>query len=356
MIKKRTILFIGMIVMSIVMVTPAAVPAGDMGDDDILGREVRGDPGAEQFRNTDLPTALYSMLVEDYGFLKERRFKGSLTALRITAVPKALRLPGSRGYRLLAASTLRKGYRVYVIIPTVDVKYFSGKIRKRERVYITYTPYGVYGGAPVLKLDGKIGVEEKVEKGVISGAMARYYPAKEGDEWKVIIGNNLRVLNYKIDEIKGSTARGSVRETTPGGTEPDKVNTLLIIYDNTSITVIEGGTDSMGQQFKSSDLVLKAPLKIGTRWDARKEDQVKKREIVAVNTSVEIDGRQFGDVLVVREDSIIKVDEQKRYYAATYYFYSGGVGFIGCKITAADTPESIKTHENIDDWFIKRSD
>ncbi len=351
---KKLYFIIVFVVAAAIMADRSALPLNNGAPDkEVKGRKEVIAP--DDYTSSKLPMVLYSMLMEDSAFLKGEKFKGSLIGGKIIGIPASLRSKTGKNDRLLLAYTRLNGSRVYIIIPREKISYFSKKIRKKEKIYFSFIPVGIYYQAPLVSFLDSYGDEESVKK-VISGGIAEYYPVREGDQWSIIIGTNLKQIKYTITEVKGNTAKGTVRESIPGSPESEKPGELVVAFSADTVTVLESGTDAAGLQFKSSDVILKGPLKIGTRWTVSRDDQDKKREIIALNTSVVIGEKQYENVLVVREDSIVKSSDQQIYYAAAYYFYSRGIGFIGCKITAANSTDTIKNYDTIEDWFIKRSD
>lgn len=306
--------------------------------------------------NAKLPRLTYRMLLNDHDFLKGEKFYGTLYPIRVSDVPSALRRKAGADTRLLKASITSRKHALYVIIPKSGAGRVSEFAKKKKQLSIVYTPLGVHAGLPLISLIEEIGAEsgERISTDFFATGIARYYPAPKGARWTIAVGRNVRLLEYEISASEKGKVSGIRRESVPGRPESEKITPFRVDYTGNSIAVAVESRDANGQASFKSDVLVKGPLKKGVRWISSADGVERQREILSTNDTVVIGEIEYRDVLVVREDSRLSAGDDSTYVAVTYYFYAPGVGFIGCKIDSAESPDSIRPHGEIHEWFMSR--
>jgi hypothetical protein len=309
----------------------------------------------EDPRYGNIPRLSYMILNEDPDFLAGEKFKGILLPAYSVKMPRSLssRVPAKSV--LFMARTSKGNHPVYVIVPAEGRKEVERLIKPRKRLFLVYTPITVHKGIPAVRLLENIGAEA-AETMTVKTGIAKYYPAPAGLSWRMVVGRNVRVLEYEILEQKRNYAKGVKREIVPGRQDPVRTTEIHIYYEKDRVKVVEEGVDALGASFKQSDVVVKTPLTVGASWTVSMSGEERKREIVGVGESVIAGSREYKDVLVVREEAVTGTPEGTSYFSVTYYFFGAGVGFIGCKIDAADVRENLKPPGEIEEWFIQRTD
>ncbi len=343
----------GILIAAVLLYFPGkSYPAGP---DNLKGENQREDYSIfESSEYKDLPRVSFKLLIEDSEFLKGEKFKGILYPRKFTRAPWALVPVVGKNKNILIACSRSGKNSMYVIVPETVKKRITRLIKARGRMYFIYTPVSTLGNMPVVQMIDEVTAEPAADT-LIPSELSRYYPAIKGSKWTIEVGRRVRIIEYEILEIKKNYAKGTKREIIPGKTGSEKINDFYIYYDRDKITTVEEGFNSAGVPYKQSDVILKTPLSIGTRWSVKTDNEERKREIAGVHDTVTVGVREFKDVAVVREDSSVQ-SEGGGYFAVTYYFYALDVGFIGCKIDSADQIENLKQYNQIDDWFIQRSE
>lgn len=307
-------------------------------------------------RYSAIPRATYRILAEDYEFLRDERFKGVVCPDKIMQLPKSLATHAHDDYKLLKAKTVARKNIIYVIIPENVVTRVREAIKMKRKFYIVYTPVDIYGGFPVVKFVEEIeGESTRAETPEKLEGIWRFYPAQKGDAWSIVIGRNVRIIEYEINDVSKNFAKGIQRTRVPGRPDLDKTADFSIFYDKKQITTIEEGFNGRNAPYKKTDIILQEPLKPGTIWKVRVGNEDRERKIIAVNETVTIGIREYTNVIVVKEDASAAGDGGAGFYAATYYFYSADVGFIGCKIDSSFSKDGLRNFNQIDDWFMQRS-
>jgi hypothetical protein len=303
----------------------------------------------------NIPRLSYKMLREDPEFLAGEKFKGIVLPAHAVKMPRSLTSSVAGKSVLFMARTSKGNHPVYVIVPAEGRKEVERLVKPKKRLFLVYTPVTAYKGVPVIHLLENIGAEA-VEAMTVKTGIAKYYPAPAGLAWRMVVGRNVRILEYEILEQKRNYAKGVKREIMPGRQDPVRTTEIHIYYEKDRVKVVEEGIDALGASFKQSDVVIKTPLKVGASWTVSMSGEERKREIAGVGESVIAGSREYKDVLVVREEAVTGTPDGSSYFSVTYYFFGAGVGFIGCKIDAADVRENLKPPDQIEEWFIQRAD
>ena len=328
------------------MITGAAGPG--------WGIDVRPESSAGH----DYPRLTYRMLLNDGEFLKGEKFTGVIYPREIMkSVPAVRRITGP-GMRMVKAVTTGRKYALYVVIPEGSVPRISSLIGKNKPFPLVYSPVGLYAGLPVIKLIRDPGAEDEksVAKDYFSTGIASYYPGNPGAKWTIAIGKNVRLLEYEITEARPGISIGLRQESVPGRPDLDKRTPFMIEYTKNSVMVSMETRDETGQAAMKGDILIKGPIVSGTRWVSVVDGIERRREITSTDAAVTTDTAEYRSVMVVKEESSVKTGDGVQYIAVTYYFYAPGVGFLGCKIDSAETPEGIRPYEEISDWFMQRVD
>ncbi|HSV96553.1 MAG TPA: hypothetical protein VLM75_06410 [Spirochaetota bacterium] len=306
----------------------------------------------------ELPRLTYRMLQNDHDFLKGEKFQGAIYPVKILKMPAGLGKTAGADMRLVRATIANRKHSLYVIIPKNAAIRVSELARKKKVLSLVYTPVGVYGGLPLIKL-----IEESDDDpaGSISAdffktGIAQYFPAPKDARWTIAVGKDIRLLEYEVSEILKGKARGIRRESIPGRPDSEKMTPFIVEYSANSITVSVEARDGMERPVLKSDVLIRGPLKNGTRWISAADGVERQREIISTNETVMAGEVEYRDLLVVKELSKLSSGGDSTYIAVTYYFYAPKVGFIGCKIDSAESANSIRSHAEISDWFMRRID
>ncbi len=351
----RTIIFM-MLVLACVF--PAQIPAAEQSDEsaNIIGDEELSDrtsssPPAE---SRGLPRLKYRLLLEEHEFLAGVKFEGAVYPVRVQKIPASLRKISGRRAMLALARTRHAKYSLYIIVPPEIQPHVRSLVKSKGKLSFIYTPTGVYGGLPVVKLLEDFGAPPAQEASFKTG-IARFFPVEKGSRWKINVGENVRILEYEILETGKGYAKGVKREIVPPNTESTRTSNITISYDNKKISLTEEGTDALGSPYKIIEAVLQMPLEIGSKWSVPGGSAEQAKEIVAVHDTVSVGQKEYKDVIVTREESTV-AGGGSSYFGVTYNFYAADVGFIGCKIHFADSRENIKPYGEIEEWFLQRSE
>ncbi len=306
----------------------------------------------------EFPRLTYRMLRNDHDFLKNEKFMGTIYPLKIIKMPASLKKIAGADTRLVKAAISSRKHSLYVIIPQNGASRVSELARKKKAISLVYTPIGVYGNLPLIRLIEEIATdsEDAITTDFFARGIARYYPAPKGDRWKITIGKNVRLLEYEVVESLGGRARGIRRESVPANPGSEKRTPFMVEYSENSVTVSIETLDEMGQPVLKGDVLIRGPLKKGTRWISTADGLERQREIISTNETVVIDGIEYRDAVVVKEESNLSAGDDSTYTAVTYYFYAPKIGFIGCKIDSAESAGYIRPHEEIPDWFMRRTE
>lgn len=313
---------------------------------------------SEAFAGADYPRLTYRMLLNDSDFLKGERFSGVIyPRVIVKSVPAVRRITGP-GMRMVKAVITSRKYALYLILPDDSVPRVSSLIRSKKSLHLVYSPVGLYAGLPVIRLIRDAGAEDEkgIPKDYFSTGIARYYPANPGAKWTIAIGKNVRLLEYEITEARPGRASGLRRESVPGRPDLDKSTPFMVEYTKDSVTVSVETRDDAGRATMKGDLLIKGPVARGTRWISAPEGVERRREIIATDATISTDAAEYRSAVVVKEETRVKAGDDLQYVAVTYYYYAPGVGFLGCKIDSAETPEGIRPYEEISDWFMQRID
>lgn len=351
----RTIIFM-MLVLSCVF--PARLPAAERSDanGNIIGDEKLSDrtsssPPAE---SRGLQRLKYQLLLEEHEFLAGVKFEGAVYPVRVQKIPASLRKISGKRAMIALAKTGHAKHSLYIIISPENQPHVRALVKSKGKLSFIYTPMGVYGGLPVVKLLEDLGAPPAQEASFKTG-IARFFPVEKGSRWKINVGENVRILEYEILETGRGYAKGVKREIVPPNTESTRTSSITISYDNKSIVMKEEGTDALGSPYTITETVLQMPLEIGAKWSIQGGSAEQTKEIIAVHDTVSVGQREYKKVIVTREESTVAGGESS-YSGVTYNFYAADVGFIGCKIHFADSRENIKPYGEIEEWFLQRSE
>ena len=304
------------------------------------------------------PRLTYRMLLNDGDFLKGEKFTGVVHPREILKPVAKLRRISGKDMRVVKALTTSGKNALYVIVPAASLPRISKLIKKNKSLDLVYTPAGLYAGLPLIKLVGEErGGDEAGESLPDFGAgIASYYPGEKGRRWTIVIGDRLRLLEFEITDVRPGISRGLRHESVPGRPDLDVSNPFMIEYAKNSVSVSIGAPGDDGQAAMKGDLLIKGPVAVGTRWTSTSGGVLRQREIVATNIIVSTGSSEYNNAIVIKEVSDVTAGDNLRYIAVTYYFYAAGFGFVGCKIDSAETPEGIRSYEDIDEWFMRRAD
>jgi hypothetical protein len=262
-----------------------------------------------------------------------------------------------KGETVMIARSASGKNSMYIIVAEERKKQVNRIIAAKKRMFFVYTPVSAIGDMPVVRLVDELsaGPADGKETAVAKTEMFKYFPAVKGSKWTLEVGNRLRLLEYEILETKKNYAKGTKTESAPNAPGPGKLSDFYIYYTRDSITTVEEGYTGTGTRFKQTDIVLKAPLAPGTSWTVKLDDEERRREIVGVHDTVTVGVREYRDVVVVREEAQVSSGDSS-YFAVTYYFYAADAGLVGCRIDSADNRENLKNYNELEEWFIQRTE
>ncbi len=313
-----------------------------------------------EFRN--FPRATYRALKNDYEFLMGERFYGAVHPDRFVDLPAYFFGPHEARSRVILAYTKNQKYPIYLIIGAGISESAAEALGMHGLMHVVYTPVGVFNEFPVVRVLNEYHAGAAPRSGektstftTVLPEIMKYYPLKPGMKWTVKIGSSVRIIDYEIGEVESQWARGVKRETVPNNPSLGKQIGLTIQYDENSIKSIEEFTDASGASVKKRETILQGPLKAGTRWEIVVDQEKRLREIVGINDTVNANGKDYRDVIVVREETL-GADTGINFYAITYLFYAKDTGFIGCKVDSADSKDKLRTYTRIDEWYMLRSE
>lgn len=309
------------------------------------------------------PRVPYRILKADYEFLKDERFRGIVFPERIINVPPVLSKFSEKGSQIVIAGTNEKKYTIYVIIPKNKIKRVVEFIAKKKPLYFLYTPVALYKDVPVVKLiDGKGEKKQvqdlkvkKTEPTSFKTGFFKYFPAETGSKWSIIVGKNLRVLEYEITETASNYVKGVKREVVPGKDNSEKTSEYFIYYDKNKISTVEKGLDAAGNKFSKQELILQFPVTIGAKWNVGQDEMGATREVIG-NENITVGDREYKDVVIVRDYVESKGQGAESFFAVTYHFYGADIGYLGCKIDTAFAKDGLREYNQIDEWFMQRSE
>ncbi|TAL33745.1 MAG: hypothetical protein EPN93_13335 [Spirochaetes bacterium] len=357
---------IGRTTLAILFITGTALSAGPEGFPDRPFTAIeKSDSGFDsplhpsEFKN--FPRATYRTLLNDYEFLAGEKFYGAVHAEKFTVLPTWFFGPHDARPQVLFAYTRNQKYPLFIILNEGFSRGVADALETREVLHLIYTPAGVYKDIPVVRLLNEYHTpgprrEEKATPSVSTlPEIMKYYPVKPGMKWTVTIGNNVRMMDYEITNVETQWAIGTKRETVPSNPALGKQGTFTIQFDEGRISSVEEFPDASGMPVKKRETILQGPLKAGTRWEIIVDQEKRQREIVGINDTVSVNGKEYKDVIVVREEAQ-NPDPGINFFAITYLFYAKDTGFIGCKVDTSDSRDKLRTYTKIDEWYMVRSD